>query len=178
MGTILRFLERPSASSSVLDWFRNLRTPPEITARSDGALLYFREFGPLHPAADGACDVKNSPLVNLFLPQLHRCVLHSVGEVHFLPTPAKAFPELAKVARNFQTWLSQHELVFDRRRSPATEFDHQLEGSVQNFDSPIYAFVSGWQELKAGRYFISHDESEHLVERICRSLKLRGVLCE
>jgi hypothetical protein len=162
----------------VLDWFNSLPKPPEITARSDGALLYFREFGPLHRTADGTFDAKKSPLVNLFLPQLHRGALHSVGEVHFLPTPTTSIPEIMKVARDFRKWLSRFELVYDSRRAPKTEFGHYLEGSIQNFGSPIYAVPSGWEELKSGRYFIAHDESEQVVDRISRSLRLRGVACE
>lgn len=178
MGTTLRFLERPSAASSVLDWFRTLPEPPEITPRSDGALLYFRQFGPLHRRTDGTFDARKSPLVNLFLPQLHRRALHSVGEVHFLPTPATSIPEIMKVARDFRKWLSGFDLVYDSCRVPMTEFGYYLEGSIQNFDSPIYAVPSGWEELKSGRYFIAHDESEQVIERILRSLRLRGVACE
>ena len=178
MGTTLRFLEEPGVTSSVLDWFVTLPDAPEVIMRKDGAMLLFREFGPLHRRTDGTFDAKKSPLVNLFMPQLHRGTLHSVGEVHFLPTPATSIPEIKKVVRDFRKWLSGFDLVYDSRRAPTTEFGYYLEGSIQNFESPIYALPSGWAQLKSGRYFIAHDESERVLERICRTLRLRGVECE
>lgn len=178
MGTTLRFLEEPGVTSSVLDWFMTLPNPPEVISRTDGSMLHFREFGPLHRRTDGTFDAKKSPLVTLYLPQLHRGALHSVGEVHFLPTPATAIPEIMKVARDFRKWLSGFDLVYDGRRVPTTEFGYYLEGSIQNFDSPIYALPSGWEQLKMGRYFIAHDETAQRVDQICRTLRLRGVACE
>ena len=39
----------------------------------------------------------------------------------------------------------------------------------------IFALPEGMQALNEGRYFVADDDSEHVVEKIVKCLRLRGI---
>lgn len=177
MGTTYRFIEEPRASSEVVEWFRALPHPPIEDATPQGVVLYFREMGPLVYDDKGQMDSCKCPVVNLILPQTKRGVLWTVGEVHFLATPLRQlFPELYKVSSRFSRWLSARDCIFSRT-SGSNPYDYYLEGSVRNFDCPIYAFESGLAAIRRERYFVAERDNDFVLDRVCRSLSLRGVEC-
>ncbi|GAA5172954.1 hypothetical protein [Viridibacterium curvum] len=178
MSTIYRFIEDPAATSSVRQWFKALPVPPEETETDRAIVLYFRAFGQLAYTAAGAIDPKASPVVMLYLPRELRGALWSVGEVHFLPSALKAsFPELHKINTAFAKWLRQFETVFSNKPGGPSDWNYYLEGSVKNYDPPVFGLPSGYHAIQNGQYFISDGESDAVVDRVCSSLRLRGVDC-
>jgi hypothetical protein len=104
-------------------------------------------------------------------------LLWTVGEVHFLATPLRQrFPALHRVSSAFSTWLAELPVVYSNKRQD-NEFRYYLEGSVQNHDPPVYGFDSGMSALQSGRYFVSEDDSEAVLDALCKALRLRGVNC-
>jgi hypothetical protein len=177
MGTTYRFVAAPSEPSEVLGWFRSLPSPPEEVPAKHRATLYFREYGPLIYGADGRIDPKSSPVVTVFLPQIRRGSLWTVGEVHFLATPLRQqFPALHRVSSAFSKWLAELPCVYTNKR-PEDEFGYYLEGSVKNHDAPVHAFDSGLSALQSGRYFVGERDNDYVLEKLCKALRLRGVDC-
>ncbi|WP_206026266.1 hypothetical protein [Roseimicrobium sp. ORNL1] len=177
MGTTYRFIEEPNQPSEVVKWFRSLPQPPEEHAAPHGVVLYFREMGPLVHDDNGRLEFRKSPVANLFLPQIKRGVLWTVGELHFLATPLRQlFPELHKISRKFAGWLSSHECIFTHGNA-GNPYDYYLEGSVRSFDCPIYAFESGLAAIRRERYFVAESDRDSLLDTVCRALTLRGVKC-
>ena len=177
MGTTYRFIEEPKKPSKVLEWFRALPQPPVEHETVHGVVLYFRELGPLVNDEKGAVDSSKCPVVNLFLPQVKLDVLWTVGEVHFLATPLrKLFPELNKISLKFSRWLSACECVFTST-SENNPYDYYLEGSVRNFDCPIFAFESGLAAIRGGHYFVAERDNDFVLHKVCSALSLRGIEC-
>jgi len=177
MGTTYRFISDPGEPSEVLGWFRSLPAPPNEVSSEHGVTLYFKDVGPLSFAPDGSFDPKGSPVATVLLPQVRRGVLWTVGEVQFLPTPIRTlFPELHKVSSTFSKWLRGFECIYSNEKSENL-FAYHLEGTVKNFDSPIYAFQTGLRALQSGRYFVGGNDNSHMLETLCRALKLRGTVC-
>jgi hypothetical protein len=177
MGTTYRFIEEPKQLSEVLEWFRALPQPPFEHTTIHGLVLYFREMGPLVNDAKGMVDSSKCPVVNLFLPQPKRSVLWTVGEVHFLATPLRQmFPDLHKISSKFSRWLSAHECIFTKTNAN-NPYDYYLEGSVRNFDRPIFAFDSGLKAVRGGRYFVAERDNDFVLDKVCSALSLRGVEC-
>lgn len=177
MGTTFRFIADPSEPSDVLGWFRSLPSPPEEVATEHGATLYFRESGPLTYGANGRIDQRSSPVATVFLPKVRRGSLWTVGEVHFLATPLRQqFPSLHRVSSAFSRWLANLPCVYSNKRQE-NEFGYYLEGSVRNYDPPVHAFDSGMIALRSGRYFIGDGDNDHVLDSLCKSLRLRGVDC-
>ncbi|MGJ7614140.1 MULTISPECIES: hypothetical protein [unclassified Variovorax] len=178
MGATYRFIADPSKPSPVLEWFRGLASSPREMDTSRATVFHFESMGQLFTRADGAFDTKNSPLVNVFSPQIKRGALWTVGEVHFLPTPLRQnFPQLEATSRAFATWLKKQECVFSNKAGCENEFDYYLEGSVRNYDPPVYAFPAGLAALHQGRYFVGDDDGDSRLDKICSALRLRGVEC-
>ena len=179
MSTTYRFIENPTESSSVLRWFRALPVPPEEVQAQRATVLFFRSFGALAYAGSGAIDPKLSPVVTIYLPRTVRGALWSVGEVHFLSTPLKErFPELHKINNAFSKWLRQFEIVFSNKSGGVSEWNYYLEGSVTHYDSPVFGLPSGLQAIQNNQYFIADDDNEAVIEKVCSSLRLRGVHCD
>jgi hypothetical protein len=177
MGTSYRYIEEPKSSSEVLEWFRALRQPPVEHPTPYGFVMYFRDMGPLVYDDKGAVDVDKCPIVTLVIPKTKRGVLWTVGEVHFRAAPLRQlFPELHKISRSLSKWLSAQECIFTRT-SASNPYDYYLEGSIRNFDCPIYAFASGLAAIRRERYFVAERDNEALLDRVCRTLSLRGVEC-
>jgi len=176
MSATYRFIAKPS-ERQVLEWFGSLSPPPLEEHVARGASLHFKEQGALVRNLDGSVDVKHSPVVSVFLPQVRRGALWSVGEVHFLAMPLREqFPGLHKIRSAFSKWLATHECVYSNKRKD-NEFAYLLEGSVRNYDAPIYAFSSGLVALRSGRYFVDEGDNEAMLESICKALRLKGLEC-
>lgn len=170
MGTTYRFIATVEEARSVLDWFRSLPEQPVERGHDAGSLFCFREVGPLDS------DAKKSPLVNVFMPARRRAVLTTIGEVHFLATPLAAFPGLNKINRRFREWLRQNPCVYSQRPDFVHDWDYFLEGSAKNWDSDIFALPAGMAALKDGAYFVAGDDNQLQLDRLCRTLELRGVV--
>ena len=54
-----------------------------------GVAFHFRQCGELVVADDNSVEVYRSPLVTVFVPQVRRGILWTVGEVHFWATPLR-----------------------------------------------------------------------------------------
>lgn len=176
MGTTYRFIESPLEKSQVIEWFRLGTLELQEIETADGYVLYFKNLGELIHTPDGKTDVRNSPIVTIFMPKIIRGVLWSVGEIHFLSTPLKQkFPELHKLSTALNKWLGKFTCVYSNKPGTVNEWNYYLEGSTRNYDPPIYAFPSGLIALKNEQYFISDSESEFVVEKLCKLLKLRGI---
>jgi hypothetical protein len=180
MATTFRFAAHPTEPSEVLAWFRNLATPPVETIASRGMVLYFSEFGEIEHKLDGSVDAEASPLVSVMLPKERRGVVWTIGEVRFLATPLRRrYPGLHRISAQFSRWISGRECVFANGvgHDAVNTFDYYLEGSIRNFDEPVWAFPSGMDALRAERYFLSERDNDAVVDRLCRTLRLRGIDC-
>jgi hypothetical protein len=177
MGTTHRFIADPAEPSEVLEWFRSLGQAATETPSNRGVVFSFPAHGSFSYRPDGSIDPRASPVVTVFLPRVRRGQLWTVGEVHFLPTPLRQqFPGLHKVNSSFGTWLSQLECVYSNKRQN-NQFGYYLEGSVKNYDPPVFAFEFGLRALQDGRYFVADDDSEARLDSLCQALRLRGVEC-
>ena len=183
MGTTHRFLGVDDDADLLLNWFRNLPERPEETPTDSGSIvLYFRSVGPLVYTTSeperGAIDEKRSPIVTLFLPRRKRGVLWTAGEVHFLPTPLrKVSPELDSISRRLGQWLAQFDRVFSLK-PPVHEWDYFLEGGIPSRDQPVFALPNAMAALRAGTYFVEHDTTDSVLDKLCKALRLRGVACD
>jgi hypothetical protein len=176
VGTTYRLICDPRSPNPVLEWFRALQDAPEEIQVDGGLWLLFRSSGALAKTADGSIDVKRSPLVSLFLPTVRRKILWTVGEVHFLPTPLRsAFPKLHGVSTSLKKWLEAFDCVFSNRARHRNEWNHYLEGSIRNWDSPVYALAGGLEALRRGQYFVAVEDTDFVLDRVCSTLRLRGV---
>jgi hypothetical protein len=177
VGSTFRFIADPKLPNPVVEWLRALPFPPEEIPKEGGILLHFRECGKVSYEPDGSMIVDESPLATLFLPRIRRGVLWTVGELHFLSrrTPER-FPDLAKVSSAFSRWLNRLPCVYSNKIS-VNEFSYFLEGSVKNYHAPVYAFESGLDALRSGRYFVGDGDNEFVLDRLCQILRLRGTDC-
>lgn len=176
MASTYRFIADPSSPQPVVEWLRALPVPPEEVPTERGIVFYFRACGSLSYAADKTVVAEESPVATLFLPRVERGVLWTVGELHFRTTRLRErFPDLAKIQVSFSKWLRSHACVSLDDASD-TEFRYFLEGSVKNY-YPVYAFPSGMAALQAGRYFVGDGDNEHVLDKLCGMLRLRGVSC-
>jgi hypothetical protein len=169
MGTTYRFLGTVEEAPVVLDWFRSLQEQPVETTHNGGSLFYFRQFGPLDS------DATRSPVVNVFVPARRRGVLTTIGEVHFLATPLSAFPRLNRIGKRFREWLKENRCVYSHRPGFVHEWDYFLEGSTRNWHPDIFALPRGMVALEGGSYFVAHGDNEAQLDRVCRTLQLRGI---
>lgn len=176
MGITHRFIEAPHGHSAVMEWFRSFPSTPVEVQTERGYVFFFSQFGDLIYDDNGRIDSTKSPVVNIFFPRIRRGILWTVGEVHFLATPLKQrFSEPDKVNRAFKKWLSANELIFSNSSSAENKWNYYLEGSTRNYDPPIFAFLSGADAIRNGQYFVSDDETELRLDKICVSLRLRGL---
>lgn len=177
MGSTFRFIADPEMPNPVVEWLQALPSPPEEVLKEGGILLHFRACGELSYRSDGTIIIDESPLATLFLPRIRRGVLWTVGELHFLSkrTPER-FPDLAKVSATFSRWLNRLPCVYSNKVL-VNEFGYFLEGSVKNYDSPVYAFESGLDALRSGQYFVGDGDNEVVLDRLCSNLRLRGTNC-
>ena len=171
MSNTYRFLSDIDEANIIIEWFRDLSEPPVENRHETGILLHFKKLGPILD------DTKSSPLINVFMPSKKRGALTTIGEVHFLTSPIKKFPQLAEVSRNFKKWLKKYNLVFSHKLDHDVQYHYYLEGSIKNWDSDVYALPHGFNSLSKGNYFVSHYDNDHILENLCKQLRLRGVDC-
>lgn len=177
MGTTYRFIADPSESSEVLKWFARLPDPPVQVRTERSVVLYFKTYGRLVYDASGELDAKSSPVANVFLPRARRGILWTVGEIHFLTTPLRGkFPSLYGVSSRLNQWLKMHECVYSHDMQDSA-YNYYFEGSTKSKIPPIFAFDSGLKALTSGRYFVSDDDNELVLDTLCRTLRLREVIC-
>ncbi|MES2661502.1 MAG: hypothetical protein V4689_22980 [Verrucomicrobiota bacterium] len=169
MGSTYRFLSVPADAEIVCEWFRFLDPSPVVKATEKGELYDFNHLGAL---ADTPAE---SPIVNVIFPRMRRGVLTTAGEVHFLATPAKRFPELDRINQAFRKWVSRYPKVHSAKGGDDNSHDYLIEGTLRNWDSDIFALPSGIKALKAGHYFVADDDSEGRLDDLCKQLRLRGV---
>jgi hypothetical protein len=179
MGVTFRFIATPEEGSQVLSWFRELPEPPEVHSRPDGAVLFFRQYGPLIMTLANEVDVTQSPVVLVLLPQVRHGVLWTVGEVQFLADKMRSvFPALQRVLKGFRQWSQTFPLVFRQPHLPETAggpWDYYLEGGVRNVSEEIFALPAGMAALERGQYFVWQGDSEGRLDTVLRMLRLRGV---
>jgi hypothetical protein len=179
MGTTYRFICDPAAPNPVREWFHALEDAPHEIAVEGGLWLHFPSLGPLAKAADGSVDVKNSPVASLYFPTERRGILWTVGELHFLPTPLRAtYPRLHAISASLRKWLATFDCVFSNQPGHRNEWDYYLEGSVRNWDAPVYALNGGLDALRRGQYFVAAADNDFVLDQLCSRLRLRGVQCE
>jgi hypothetical protein len=65
--------------------------------------------------------------------------------------------------------------VFSRREDFRPEWNYYLEGSIQNFDSDIFALPNAMDALRHGTYFVSRCDTNGRIDQIVRQLSHRGV---
>jgi hypothetical protein len=174
MGSTHRFLAVGNDLQQVYDWLAALPEHPVIIPATGCQYVHFATLGGLIPPK-GPVDVKKSPVASLFPPELIRAVVWTAGELHFLPTPLRAlFPKLDNISRKFSKWLGRFDCVYEGP-GKAGDWDYFLEGCLRNHGSPIVALPQAMSALRAGQYFISHGFGGDALDRLCRSLELRGV---
>jgi hypothetical protein len=177
MAKTFHFLSAPD-EDDVLDWFRSQSEVAEEHPNSERMLLFYRQFGPLTQKADGSgADPANSPLVSIYKAKVRRSVLWTVGEVHFLYKGASRFPTLERLRKRFQTWLCDKPIAWERKGDGLEGYGYYLEGSVKNIADTVYALPRGLAAFEAGQYFVAEHDNDAVLDRLCRSLRLRGVDC-
>ena len=177
--TIHRYLEAPAEPSRVLGWLRSTEGRIEEVSLEGAVAFHFKDLGELIVADDSSVDVHRSPVVTVFLPNVRRGILWTVGEVHFWATPLRQlYPRLHRLSRALGGWLQQNECVFARGHCRHPEWEYHLEGSVRNYDPPVFALPSGLDALNSDRYFVDHRDNDYVLDKLCKALRLRGVQCE
>ena len=177
MAASFWFVEDPHESSAVLQWFRALSPAPEETNTATGIAFYFRQAGPLALKNDGSIDGSSSPLVMLVVPTVRRGVMWTTGSVHFLPMPVSQFPVMMKIRKMFTRWIEEQPLAYDPHVNADKPFAYYLEGSAAN-RGPLYGLPSGMAALSRGQFFVDELDNDFVLDRVCRSLRLRGIECE
>jgi hypothetical protein len=177
MAKTIHFLSAPN-ERDVLEWFR---VQPELAnefSDDQKVVLHYHQLGPFVLKPDGSADAAVSPLVLVYLPKIRRDVLWTVGEVHFLYKPNARFPQLERLRKRFETWISKQEVIWEQRFDGSEGYGYYLEGSVKNICDRIYAFPSGFAAHNAEQYFVAGNDNDGVLDRVCRSLHLRGVECK
>lgn len=181
MGASHWFLATDGEHEKVLTWFRGLAKPPEeLPAGGIGVLLSFRAFGDLvyDSGGTGQLNAQKSPLVSVFLPIKKRGILWTAGEVHFLPKPMrKVCPSLVSINQNFRKWLANFERVFAFDPKWEGKWDYYLEGSIRNHAREVFALPNAMNALRQGHYFVAEGDNDLFLDKICQSLRLRGMNC-
>jgi hypothetical protein len=176
MGSTLRYLAVDGEDSAILDWFDHLDAPPRRVPVERGSVLYFRELGPLVHDGAGRIDSAASPVATVIPARSVRSILWTAGEVHFLATPLRSrFPGLDRIRRQFGNWLGQFNPVYQGRPG---DWDYNLEGSIRNYDSAVYAMPGAMAALERGTYFVADDDNDIFLDKLCRRVALRGVTCD
>ncbi len=176
MATTYHFLSAP-AEHDVLDWFRRQPETAEEHPNEDRILLFYRQFGPLALNPDGSPDPGMSPLVSIFLPKVRRSVLWTMGEVNFLHKSKAGFPALDRLRKSFQRWLEDCPIVWQREKDGLDGYGYHLEGTIRNIADTIHALPHGLSAFEAGQYFVAGRDNDAVLDKVCKSLRLRGVDC-
>jgi hypothetical protein len=176
LGSTYFIVEKPDATSLVLDWFRGLESPPNELAADRYTMLFFPEYGALARDDDGPPDPKSSPVVSFYPPRVTHGSLWTTAEVHFLTTPIGKIPQMATLSRRFAKWLESIDggAIWPREESP---WSYYLEGSIQNVADKIYALPSGLTALERQTYYVTDRDATLDLAPLCKKLRLRGIDC-
>jgi hypothetical protein len=174
MATTHRFLGIDNDIDLVLQWFENTGLPIQTSDRADAVVIHFFKTGPIVEGADGQILQDRSPLVWVIRPSRIRRSLWTSGEVIFTPTLLR-FPEMNRIHRRFGSWLRGFPIVYSNKKPEDFEWAYFLEGSLKNWDSPLFALPTASDKLRGGQYFVHHGDKGDFLNRICRQLRLRGV---
>ncbi len=176
MATTYHFMSAPH-ELDVLDWFRSQAETAEEHQNAERILLFYRQYGPLAHNEDGSPDATGSPLVSIYNPKIRKSSLWTIGEVHFLWRGASRFPALGRMRKRFQNWLRERPVVWERSQDGLEGYGYYLEGTVRNISDSIYAFPDGLAAYRTGQYFVAESDNEFVLDRVCRTLQLRGIDC-
>lgn len=178
MSSSYFFVEAPVEESAVLHWFRGLEHQPEETVKADNSLFFFRQFGGLEYDEGGKIDPSLSPLIRVFPTKIRRQSLWTVGEVHFFAKGSSPCGKnMAKLQRRFQTWLHSCEQIYGPPLQSDNDFSYYLEGGVTSWTPKIFALPTGLTAIKSGQYFVNRESNDHVLDSVCKTLRLRGVIC-
>jgi len=178
MAVTYKFVHDPKELSPVLSWLRATNPAPREIQFAWGVALHFEACGPIQYLTDGAIDAEHSPVAALILPKVRRDALWTVGELRILATPLRSqYPALHRASAKLFKWLGDYRRVFDMKGGEH-RYDYYLEGSVRNTSKEIFAFESGLEALNNGQYFVGDADSDALLDKVCKQLRLRGVECQ
>ena len=90
--------------------------------------------------------------------------------------PVSQFPEIAKIRGAFARWIEGCPLAYDPKRNAENPFAYYLEGAAPN-RGPLYGLASGMAALSSGQYFVGDLDNDYVLDRVCRTLQLRGINC-
>lgn len=66
-------------------------------------------------------------------------------------------------------------VVFSNKPDANNRWNYFLQGTIINFDTPIFALPRRITALRDGQYCVSDGESDFIIDRLCHSLRLRGI---
>jgi hypothetical protein len=172
------YLERPAPESEALKWFRELEQPPVEIPREHDIVLLFKHLGDIEFDEMGNVDSARSPAVIIDYPKVRRGIFWTVGEVHFLTKRnAPTGRAITKIQKQFQDWLYSFPAILGPSTPSGDDRSYYLEGSIQNYAERLLAFPSALQALQQEQYFVHVDDNDFVLDRICKKLRLRGVIC-
>lgn len=178
MAVTYKFVHDPAEQSPVLSWLRTTNAPPREIQFAWGVALHFEACGPIQYLSDGTIDAEHSPVAALILPKIRREVLWTVSELRILATPLRSqYPALHRACAALSKWLGDYRRVFEVKKGGEHGFDYYLEGPIRNTSKEIFAFESGLEALNNGRYFVGDADSDELLDKVCKQLRLRGIEC-
>lgn len=160
-----------------MHWFRRQAETAEEYQNDERILLHYPQFGSLAKKPDGSPDPTMSPLVSIYLPEVRRGALWTVGEVHFLHKAKARFHGLDRMRKSFALWFGGFPIVWERSWDREEEYGYYLEGTIRNIAEKIHALPHGMEAFEAGQYFVAEHDNEYVLDRVCKSLRLRGVNC-
>jgi hypothetical protein len=67
------------------------------------------------------------------------------------------------------------EICSCERASTPGDWDYYLEGSIRNYDDKVFALPSAMDALRRGQYFVADNDDDFVLDKVCKSLRLRGV---
>jgi hypothetical protein len=132
--------------------------------------VWFKDLGELGDSLD------DSPVVLIDAPRQIANGLWTIGRLTFTPTGCRSrFPGLYAMLRRVRARLESETVVWSHRSPAEGQFNYFLEGTVRNHDYVLYGFPSALRSLQSGVYFVDCDETPGTMERLRRTLRLRGV---
>lgn len=147
------------------------------------AVSWFHELGPVRtrertvlddPGSGPVIERDWSPLVEINKPRRPRPYLWTDAWVQFTPSPMKMFPKLQRAQQDFVAWLAQFECVHDSATGGGP-WDYWLEGGLRSSARIIHALPQAMAALRAGQYFVSFRDNDAVLDKLGRTLALRGV---
>jgi len=147
------------------------------------AVLWFHELGPVRmrertvlddPGEGQVIERDWSPLLEIIKPRRPRPYLWTDCRIQFTPSPMKMFPKLQRAQKDFVAWLAQFELVHDTAIAGG-RWDYWLEAGLRSSARVVHALPQAMAALSAGQYFVSLRDNDAVLDKLGRTLALRGV---